>query len=250
MAKALRWGIAAAVLIAAFFATWVFCDALWHAMGRDVALSLAGLATAVASLPMGAWAAREQRSAPEPGKLAIQRAGNVPQPQLIVGEIPRQPPAFQARADLQANLANVRGVAVVTAVTGSRGIGKTHLAAAFARGCIAAGWPVVAWIVAEDSVQALAGMDRLARALGLTAPRDDSATAARKARSWLETQADDRSLLVFDNVPDPDAVRPWLPAAGLTRVIVTSTNTACEDLGTAVRVEVFTPDEAIDFLRQ
>ncbi|MEV5846337.1 tetratricopeptide repeat protein [Streptomyces sp. NPDC051985] len=168
----------------------------------------------------------------------------------MVGEIPRRPPAYQPRADLRKRLTEVRGVAVVTAVTGSRGIGKTHLAAGFARHCIAKGWPLVAWIVAEDEAQAMAGMDRLARALGLTAREDDSVTAARKARTWLETEAGSRSLLVFDNVPDPAAVRRWLPAAGAAHVIVTSTSHTCEDLGTPVRVEAFTATEAVAFLRE
>ncbi|MGV9456376.1 tetratricopeptide repeat protein [Streptomyces sp. NPDC003635] len=108
---------------------------------------------------------------------------------------------------------------------------------------------MVAWIVAEDEVQAMAGMDRLARALGLTAREDDSVTAARKARAWLETEAGPRTLLVFDNVPDPQAVRRWLPAAGGAHTVVTSTSHTCEDLGTPVRVEAFALDEALAYLQ-
>jgi len=201
------------------------------------------------SVAMLAWAARSRGAAmdSERGGIVGPRAGQLAG-QVVVGEIPREPSGFQPRSALQARLTTTGEVTVLSAVTGGRGIGKTQLAAAVARRRITEGWPVVAWIVAEDPDQTLAGMDRLARALGLAAAEDDSNTAARTARAWLETRAPARSLVVFDNVPDPAVVRQWLPAAGSARIIITSTSRACEDLGTPVRVEVFTPTEAAAFL--
>ncbi|MEU6655812.1 tetratricopeptide repeat protein [Streptomyces sp. NPDC046900] len=247
----MRWGLSGVLLSATFFGSWGLCALLFPGLGQDVALALAGLATAVVSLPLGVWAGNQRPSVRDAsrrfnrGRLDPDGRG-----QVVVGEIPREPPAYQQRLDLRQQLVDIRGIAVVTAVTGSRGIGKTHLAAGFARHCIAQGWPLVAWIVAEDENQAMAGMDRLARALGLTARQDDSLTAARKARAWLEVDAGARSLLVFDNVPDPEPVRRWLPAAGAAHVIVTSTSHACEDLGTPVRVEAFSLSESVAFLHQ
>src|SRR5437588_7782824 len=72
--------------------------------------------------------------------------------QVVTGAIPARPPGFQPRAELLAELAEVVGsdrVAVVCALTGRRGGGKTRPAAAYARWGGGQNCPAGAWVTAE-----------------------------------------------------------------------------------------------------
>ena len=169
---------------------------------------------------------------------------------VVVGDVPQEPPGFQPRADLLAELdaPGPRGrVRVVHAVTGMRGVGKTQLAAAYARARIDDRWRLVAWVNAETTAAVVGGLAEVAAALGLDAVAGDSVAAGRAVRRRLEAGGD-RCLLVFDNAADPADLLPFLPAAGAARVLVTSNERAVGELGVGVAVDVFTWEEALAFL--
>ena len=170
---------------------------------------------------------------------------------VVVGDVPQEPAGFQPRADLLAELdapSPGRGrVSVVHAVTGMRGVGKTQLAAAYARARIDGGWRLVAWVNAENTAAVLGGLAEVAAALGLDTGTGDAAAAGRAVRRRLEAGGD-RCLLVFDNAADPADLLPFLPAAGAARVLITSNEQPVGDLGAGLAVDVFTWEEAVAFL--
>ena len=171
-------------------------------------------------------------------------------PQVVVGDIPREPPGFLSRTALLTELdrAGAR-VSVIHPAAGLHGVGATQAAAAYARAKLDAGWRLVAWVNCADAGSLRAGLAAVADAAGLT--EDDSGRggtdAAATVRQWLETDGD-RCLLVFDDVSDPEVLREFVPARGPARVLITGARSSAGDLGDGVPVDVFSAAEASAFL--
>ena len=167
---------------------------------------------------------------------------------VIVGDIPASRLGLQPRPALLARL-NRASQGTPVALTGARGAGKTQLAAAYARAKLADSWRLIAWVNARDSLTLQAGLTAVAEAAGLTAggSKPGPADAGQAVRDWLEADGSFR-LLVFDDVEDPDLLRPFVPAAGEARVLITAAREPIAELGTSVPVDVFSAEEALALL--
>ena len=168
--------------------------------------------------------------------------------QLVVGDIPAPPPGLQPRPALLAQL-NRASQKPPVVLTGIWGAGKTQLAATYARARLADSWRLIAWINARNSETLLAGLAAVAKAAGLSAggSRPGPADAGQAVRDWLEADGSFR-LLVFDDVEDLGLLRPFVPAAGEARVLITAAREPTAKLGTSVRVDVFSAEEALALL--
>lgn len=166
-----------------------------------------------------------------------------PRRRVVFGEIPLACPAFHPRDVLPRKLVRSPRKLVLVGISG---VGKSQIAADYARRCIDAGWPVVAWFDAGTPNRLLAGWEGLAVDLGVPA---EDADPVRAVRAHLE-QLGQPSLLVFDNARDIEPIAGLLPRYGRIVTLITSTSRRFDNLGKAITVSVFTELEAATFLAE
>lgn len=169
---------------------------------------------------------------------------------VVAGNVPQAAPAFQVREDLMAQLRSAGpGISVVCTLTGMRGVGKTQLAAVYARECAAGGWRLVAWVNAEDPAELLADLAVVADRLGMTRADRSLEDVALEVCNRLEADGE-RCLIVFDNVTDLAKLRPYLPGLGASQAIVTTNDASLGSSHTPLAVDVFSEEESLTFLAQ
>src|SRR5262249_31783064 len=179
-----------------------------------------------------------------------------PPPRPFIG-VPPRIASFTGRAEeldrLDAILMQDKPAAVTqasvgrVAVQGMGGVGKTSLAVEYAHRyrSLYAG---VYWCPAETRTGLLSALTGLAVTLGAaTAEEADVEKAAKAAMRRLSEQ---RStwLLVYDNVPAPEAVADLMPSAG-ARVLITSRFSDWSELADEVALDVLPLEEAVALLQ-
>ena len=140
-------------------------------------------------------------------------------------------------------------VGVLIAVCGMRGVGKSQLAAAYARECEKAGWSLVAWMDASTREALVAGLAELAHEMGVDEDGGEAAPEILAGRcvTRLNSGEGDR-LIVFDNVEDFDDLTGLVPHSQGLRVLVTTTSIPDESVGYILAVGAFTRDDSIAFV--
>ncbi|MCX4411492.1 tetratricopeptide repeat protein [Streptomyces sp. NBC_01764] len=172
--------------------------------------------------------------------------------------VPRRADCFQDRAEierLRRALADGGSAVVSQVLAGMGGVGKTQLAADYARHAQESGAvDVLVWITAGDRATVVSGYAQAGVEVLGADPADPQA-AAREFLAWLEPKAGAkpcRWLVVLDDVADPADLAGWWPPAsphGCSLVTTRRRDAALTGNGRhLIEVGLFSRSEAVAYL--
>lgn len=159
---------------------------------------------------------------------------------------------FTGRDELLIELHTVmtsgRPGATIQAICGLGGVGKTQVATEYAYRH-AADYTLVWWIRGDNDATVASDYAAMAKPLQLELSEEnesDQGRAVEAVKRWLGENTG--WLLIFDNLPAAEAVKPYLPQTSGGHVILTSRNPKAKGLATPLPLQVLPVEQSVQFL--
>ena len=173
-------------------------------------------------------------------------------------QLPRDPAVFVGRETELAELSDEDGPVIISAISGTAGVGKTALALRWAHkaavgfpdGCLYAD---LRGFGPQPPLDPVTVLDGFLRSLGVGAEERPNSLDELAARYRTEL-SDRRVLVLLDNAESAEQVRPMLPGGSASRVVVTSRDSlaglVARDGARRLDLDLLPMPAAIDLLRR
>ncbi|MDO0824092.1 tetratricopeptide repeat protein, partial [Desulfosporosinus nitroreducens] len=135
---------------------------------------------------------------------------------------------------------------LVLSISGLGGVGKTQIVLeyAFRYGYL---YDTIWWIDAEDSLALFKFYSSFAYKNRLVNKETNERDIILEAvRNWMSQHAN--WLFIYDNAEDPKTLNEYLPGINRGHILITSRYTNWYRLGEVICIDVFEPEEAVEFL--
>ncbi|MFF2118533.1 tetratricopeptide repeat protein, partial [Kitasatospora sp. NPDC058184] len=177
---------------------------------------------------------------------------------VVIGRIPPKATAFQPREQLRQEIDAARGqygtVVLSQVLAGGGGVGKSQLAAHYAREAVEAGTDLVLWADAAEPSAVTELYARAAVELRVPGANGEAEQDAERFLAWLAT-TERGWLIVLDNTTEhtPEQLWPVTSRGGRGRVIATTRHRGAASTGgdrTLIDITTYSPAESISYLSE
>lgn len=160
---------------------------------------------------------------------------------------------FSSREDIlksiHVNFRTYEDRQIIQILSGIGGVGKTQIAIEFAYSFLDY-YPLIWWIKAETKQGIVDSFMELGRNLGISDSHLNLDESEKVAIIIEKLNCVKRYLLIFDNANCLEEIEKYLPKSNVGSILITSRDNNWKMIGNVISVDVFTPQEALDFIRK